>query len=177
MNHTLFNAEQSGLDRVIFYHQQRIRQDVLTVADRLPADSPIERIFIVALYSMTAYRSYLEVPLRMTTGVIAQSGPSKTCPTDSIHVTAQMKIGSRRVDYVVWAYSGVTWKRLLVECDGHEFHERTKEQAAADRSFDRFVQQQGDKIFRFTGSEIVNEPIGCAMQVMRWADSIVEVAD
>lgn len=39
----------------------------------------------------------------------------------------------------------------VIECDGHEFHERTKRQAARDRSRDRAIQAFGYRIFRFTG--------------------------
>ena len=54
---------------------------------------------------------------------------------------------------------------IAVECDGHDFHERTKEQAKSDRSRDRAVQAAGLKILRFTGSEIHNDPFGCAAEV------------
>jgi very-short-patch-repair endonuclease len=43
---------------------------------------------------------------------------------------------------------------LIVEVDGHEFHERTKEQAQRDRERDRILVQAGYTVFRFTGSEI-----------------------
>lgn len=56
--------------------------------------------------------------------------------------------------------------RVLVECDGHDFHERTKAQAKRDRKRDRALQQNGEKVFRFTGSEIWEDPIGCAWEVI-----------
>ena len=60
--------------------------------------------------------------------------------------------------------------RLAVECDGHDFHERTKEQAARDRSRDRELQDAGVTIYRFTGSEIHNDPIGCAWRAIQWCE-------
>jgi len=50
----------------------------------------------------------------------------------------------------------------VIECDGHDYHERTKEQAARDRSRDRFVQQCGLNVLRYTGSEIYENPLACA---------------
>lgn len=47
---------------------------------------------------------------------------------------------------------------IIIECDGHEFHERTKQQAKKDRSRDRSVQSRGSAILRFTGSEIYASP-------------------
>ena len=55
---------------------------------------------------------------------------------------------------------------LLIECDGHDFHERTKEQAARDRSKDRYAQHNGYPILRFTGSEIHRDAGDCASQVL-----------
>jgi very-short-patch-repair endonuclease len=55
---------------------------------------------------------------------------------------------------------------IFVECDGHDFHERTKEQAARDRSKDRAIQSAGYTVLRFTGSEIYRAPERCALQII-----------
>ncbi|MEM8534395.1 MAG: DUF559 domain-containing protein [Chloroflexota bacterium] len=55
--------------------------------------------------------------------------------------------------------------KVVIECDGHAYHERTKEQAQRDRSRDRDLQSKGYHVFRFTGSELFNEPIKCALEV------------
>lgn len=57
------------------------------------------------------------------------------------------------------------WRRLVVECDGHEFHDRTKQQAAYDRARDRELLRLGFTTVRFTGSEIVHGPDRCASEV------------
>jgi len=59
---------------------------------------------------------------------------------------------------------------LFIECDGHDFHERTKEQAAHDRQKDRFSQINGVPIFRYTGSEIWSQPDACAHQVLDFVE-------
>ena len=56
---------------------------------------------------------------------------------------------------------------FAVECDGHEFHEKTKEQAARDRQKDRDLMQHGITVIRFTGSEIYEDPFGCAREAFR----------
>lgn len=53
---------------------------------------------------------------------------------------------------------------VIVECDGHEFHERTKHQAQRDRSRDRELQRSGYRVFRFTGSELFKDPFACAKE-------------
>jgi very-short-patch-repair endonuclease len=63
---------------------------------------------------------------------------------------------------------------VFVECDGHDFHERTKEQAARDRGKDRAIQQAGISILRFTGSEIYRDPEGCVTQIIQFLGSRVK---
>ena len=58
---------------------------------------------------------------------------------------------------------------IFVECDGHDFHERTKEQASRDREKDRRIQAAGIPILRFTGSEIYASAQDCAFQLYRFA--------
>jgi very-short-patch-repair endonuclease len=56
--------------------------------------------------------------------------------------------------------------RVVVECDGHEFHDRTKEQAQHDRRRDRFLQAEGYRVLRFTGSEIFRGADEAAAEVL-----------
>ena len=54
---------------------------------------------------------------------------------------------------------------LLVECDGHAYHDRTPEQAARDRQRDRSLKLTDYEVIRFTASEITSDPEGCALEV------------
>jgi len=56
--------------------------------------------------------------------------------------------------------------KMIIECDGHNFHDRTKEQAKRDRERDRLFQKHGIAVLRFTGSEIVKDPVKCAEEFM-----------
>lgn len=60
---------------------------------------------------------------------------------------------------------------IAVECDGHDFHEKTKEQAAADKARDRELVAAGITVLRFTGSEIWKDEEKCAQEVeaLLWA--------
>lgn len=68
-----------------------------------------------------------------------------------------------RLDFAVVS-EGV---RIAIECDGHDFHERTKEQAAHDRRRDRALTAAGWIVMRFTGSEIHADADSCAREVAR----------
>jgi len=59
--------------------------------------------------------------------------------------------------------------RIAVECDGHDYHERTREQAERDRSRDRELQKSGWVVMRFTGREIHRDPLLIAKQVEEMA--------
>jgi hypothetical protein len=64
--------------------------------------------------------------------------------------------------------------RLVVECDGHDFHDRTKEQAARDKKRDRILLTNGWPVARFTGSEIHADVGRCAEQVIQILHAMVE---
>jgi very-short-patch-repair endonuclease len=68
-----------------------------------------------------------------------------------------------RIDFVV------TWpeqkQKLAIEIDGHEFHEKTKQQAARDRARERSIVREGYTIMRYTGSEVFANPRKCVQEV------------
>lgn len=78
-------------------------------------------------------------------------------------ITPQKQIESYRVDF---AFEGEGVK-VVVELDGHEFHERTAEQATKDKSRDRRLQELGWKVIRFTGREVWRKPWDTANEVIR----------
>lgn len=59
--------------------------------------------------------------------------------------------------------------KVIVELDGHDFHERTPEQAQSDKSRDRHLQTLGWKVLRFTGREVLRAPRACLHEVERLA--------
>lgn len=80
-------------------------------------------------------------------------------------VYPQHKAGDYRLDFAIEVTVGDKSVWLGVECDGHDFHERTKEQAARDKLRDRTLTSAGYRMLRFTGSEIHRDNMGCVLQV------------
>ncbi len=88
-------------------------------------------------------------------------------------VRTQHQIERHRVDFLIQsARKGfakedppILSPKIIVECDGHDFHERTPDQATRDKSRDRQLQSLGYIVFRFTGREIWRDPMACAVQV------------
>jgi very-short-patch-repair endonuclease len=87
-------------------------------------------------------------------------------------VFPQTVVGDYRADFFIGYTQGLnTIGGIVVECDGHEFHDKTKQQAARDKARDRAIQAEGYRVFRFTGSEIWRNPIACASEVLEYAHS------
>ncbi len=135
--------------------------------------SPIEEAFAVALQIQVSNEPYAidgivflpprtidprdRAPLATT-----QNGFPVFCV-----VVPQAQIGDHRVDFAVqYLADGDRLAWLVIECDGHEFHEKTKEQVARDKRRDRDLQHDGCKVFRYSGSEIWKDPYDCAIDVM-----------
>lgn len=53
----------------------------------------------------------------------------------------------------------------IVEIDGHEWHEKTKEQARADKEKERMYLKKGFIPIRFTGSEVYHNAKMCVNEV------------
>lgn len=80
-------------------------------------------------------------------------------------ITPQAKISGYSVDFLVWFRLKNIVAGVAIECDGHAFHEKTKEQAASDKKRDRAIVTAGFPVLRFTGSEIFRDTLGCVGQV------------
>lgn len=72
-----------------------------------------------------------------------------------------------RVDFAIFVKYWNSDKIYVVECDGHEFHQKTKEQVERDNKRARDLQLAGYEIIRFSGTEIYHRPYQCALEVKR----------
>lgn len=87
------------------------------------------------------------------------------------HIEPQATVEVRgkryRVDLLLEIHNGDECTDYAIECDGHAFHEKTKEQARRDKARERALQAKGITVIRFTGSEIWDNPWRCAEEVVR----------
>lgn len=79
-------------------------------------------------------------------------------------VETQVVIGPYRADILVTDGDD----KLVVECDGAEFHAIAKEQVERDKRRDRYCAARRMCVMRFTGAEINRDPRGCAAEVGCW---------
>lgn len=79
----------------------------------------------------------------------------------------QAKIGPYRADLLIEDRRPEAARRLVIECDGQEFH--SSEQAIdRDRRRDRWFAANHIFVMRFSGAEIHRDARGCAAQVGIW---------
>lgn len=57
---------------------------------------------------------------------------------------------------------------LVIECDGHEFHEKTKEQVKNNNQRDIDIKMKGYGILHFSGSQIYKDPFKCATEIFHY---------
>lgn len=117
-------------------------------------ESPIERLMFCAMFHMA---------LSHTKPWQIFFEPMSCIGVGSWSIIPQFQIDSMRVDFLV-QWGGFT-RSVVVECDGHEFHERTREQVVRDNIRSRKLRGKHFDVMRFSGSEIHSDPLGCANEV------------
>lgn len=92
---------------------------------------------------------------------------------DIIHLTIQSTFDdillegkAIRPDILLWVPSDPNIK-LIVECDGFGYH-TSKSAFSNDRARDRLLLSHGFKVLRFSGREIVNDPIEAAGELLNY---------
>ena len=92
-----------------------------------------------------------------------------------LRIEPQAQLGEHRVDFVLTLDGSIgtdkglvrsASRRMVVECNGHEFHERTREQASRDRERDRLLQSFGFLVYRYAGRDIWHDVFKCAAEAL-----------
>lgn len=133
---------------------RNIRNLIPVLQDCEEWESPIEVIMIVTLGSILVALS--EEYFRIAGGMYFSSivGP--------LILRWQAQLGNYRTDFLL----ETNLRSIVIECDGHEFHERTAVQASRDRRRDRDLQLAGHTVLRFTGSDIYRDPVACVKDII-----------
>lgn len=153
---------QAGSSRLCTGWKSSLSQHVIKVcsdaqmSERGIGESPIERLFFAAATLVNFVDLYW-----FDFGM----GPSGKFMS---HVSQQEKIESYRVDFLITGTGSLDGINIVIECDGHDFHERTPEQALYDRQRDRRLQALGYYVLRFTGVELHTQPFACAIEVAQF---------
>jgi very-short-patch-repair endonuclease len=138
-------------------------------------DSPIEEFLAVAMRAYIAATCSKISFEPILWGSLKELKKTPFPPGCRAFIQPQVSIYDYRVDFLaVIEGVGGTRKFIAIECDGHDFHEKTKDQAQRDKARDREIQSAGVEVHRFTGSEIWRAPFTVAYEIIeRINDEIV----
>jgi very-short-patch-repair endonuclease len=144
---------------------------------QLYCESPIERLFLGQMlvdgWWYPASRDHYEIRqiLQVRYGIESTYRILQIDDVDGfVVVQANVSPGGKkyRLDIAFVSEQG----RIAVELDGHDFHEKTKEQARRDKSRDRALTKDGWRVLRFAGSEVYADPAGCIQQVREMSQAL-----
>lgn len=154
--------------------------------------SEIEKTFFLAWCALRAREEFLGsnyggsadyiVHAAEFDGPLGRVDPKDESINQIDEIAAQYPVGRYRADFAICRKVRFYRQELhqspivIVECDGHDFHERTKEQAARDKRRDRELQLSGPYVLRFTGSEIFHDPNKCAEQVDEFLEEHIAIS-
>lgn len=124
----------------------------LWMDDYYECKSPIEKIFMIAMNFVSVLRSYELKENDM--GVLVFPQLEIKCENKTYYADFEVLID--RIGKTV---------SVLVECDGYDFHQKTKKQVESDNEREYEIKKQGYDILRFSGSQIYNNPFKCANDV------------
>lgn len=163
---------------------ERVREFARDLEDRRPSpdieharfafdrcESPIEELFLA--YMADCWNQGSPWCFWWNTGTFEEAailrekyvvGTFTHADHGTVIVMTQVPWKPRRHDLVLMSHK--TKKLLCVELDGHDFHERSKAQAAKDKSADRILQRAGFPVFRFTGSEVWRDAAACVAEML-----------
>jgi very-short-patch-repair endonuclease len=145
----IFNIE--GVKRQLEFGLLQTKANIANYLSK--CESPIEQILFTTLYFSGIKESQYMVFVEYRT-----------------QETIEVEGHKYRADILVHAYDTNKTINIVVECDGHDFHEKTPEQAKRDKKRDRDMIKAGYHVLRFTGSEIVNDPFACVMDISKLID-------
>lgn len=94
--------------------------------------------------------------------------------TFTVYPQYELQVGRKRyfADFLICCHAedafDLAESQVIVECDGHEFHEKTKLQVKQRNERDYNLKMEGYEVIHFSGSEIYNESQKCAKKVIEY---------
>lgn len=120
------------------------------------AQSRLEVFFASYIIGMTDGYNYV---------TYVRDWPNFEAPKSGTVWGFQVDLAKYTADFIFTLFCESQSRTIVVECDGHERHEKTKEQVARDKQRDRFLVKEGISVLRFSGSEVYNDPESCVGEI------------
>ena len=164
---------QSGI-----YQLKKGCQDLLDEIERAESEGDITKLKALYFHGETQFSTPL------TDGILYFNGNDSWCESsierlfletfDAIrtkdrntmldyYLIPQVEIGNYRADFELINHKD---KKIIVECDGHEFHQKSKQQVEKDNQRERDLKKLGYEVVRFSGSEIFKDAEKCVKDLL-----------
>lgn len=126
--------------------------------------SPIEQIFFSAFNTLTKITK------------LDDQWPVETKLGEEwagLFFSRQFKIDKYKVDFLIcyrdteMTQNGSS-RDVVIECDGHDFHEMSEFERRYEKARDRHMQKKNYKVFRYTGADIVKNHFQIAAEVLSY---------
>lgn len=135
-------------------------------------DSPIEQMFLASMVAIGMVGDTFRHGIVSDRACYAKIDGNGNF-ADGLFVIPQARVDKYRVDFLLVKTTGTKiTKTVVVELDGHNFHERTKEQSQHDKARDRHFAAKGWFVLRFTGAEVSAHSERAVLEAFRVALSI-----
>lgn len=144
------------------WERDRFSQEMFCAVNDVGLESPIEDMFWAACNAIcrVAYEEVNPTPL------YDSKTDTATYP-EGLYIEPQASVGTYRVDFRIQRIVlGLSIPSVIVELDGHDFHDKDKKQRAYEKGRDRFLVKQGYKVLHYTGSEVVADPFRVAWEAL-----------
>jgi very-short-patch-repair endonuclease len=89
---------------------------------------------------------------------------------DGIFIFTQTQVRQYRVDFSIGSKGfgpADVYTDVIVELDGHDFHDKDKRQRSYEKRRDRDLLREGYRVIHFTGSDVVKDPFACAWEALQ----------
>lgn len=151
------------------------------------AESPIEQLLLATMLSGgwgrdDPHSSWSELHKAASLDAGTTAGPWLLRDWEGCECTAlwqlPVEVGSRkyRLDLAFVGRDGTGAPvRIAVELDGHDFHERTREQAKRDKARDRALVTAGWVVLRYTGADVYANPEAVLDEIVTIANQRCDV--
>ena len=165
-------VDDPAICNIVASAKEEIRALVWSIADKpcTTDGSPIEKALRVAYHTL----HHLAAP-----DVLKFVNEWKELPFCDVTINVrhpcvficpQAEVGNYRADFLLVCrhISGESkFERIVaVECDGYEFHDRSKAAIERDKARDRYFASQNILVMRFAGSEIHRDALRCATETL-----------
>lgn len=151
------------IEKITKYYEKEITDSVIHLdMDICDSMSPIEKQWFIT-WDVCSFK---ETPLQL----IHQKKEGPYFIDFSVNLSSAFQNSFLLTGDIVSIINDISPK-IGIELDGHDFHEKTKEQVENDKKRERYLRSKGWQIFRYSGSEVYKNCINLVLDLKNYCDS------